>query len=228
MGDTMLEKLKFSPLFSGMELEDIKSCLTCSGSILQNFEKEQYIFMLQDEPNRIYILVEGVVNICRDSVDGKRNIITTISQSGDLFGEVFLFIDKKTYDNYAIAVTDAVILSMPKEYLYNNCERNCKFHVLLISNMLSVLAKKAYFLNQKLDIVSSQTLRQKICKLFLNHVSKEGVIELGMNREELADFLNVARPSLSRELMKMREDGLIEIKKKKFYILNLEKIQKNF
>ncbi|MFV0314849.1 MAG: Crp/Fnr family transcriptional regulator, partial [Anaerotignum sp.] len=144
------------------------------------------------------------------------------------FGEVFLFIDKKTYDNYAIAVTDAVILSMPKEYLYNNCERNCKFHVLLISNMLSVLAKKAYFLNQKLDIVSSQTLRQKICKLFLNHVSKEGVIELGMNREELADFLNVARPSLSRELMKMREDGLIEIKKKKFYILNLEKIQKNF
>ncbi|WMI79811.1 Crp/Fnr family transcriptional regulator [Anaerotignum sp. MB30-C6] len=224
----MLEKLKSSPLFSGMELNDIKSCLSCSGSSFKKYEKEQHIFMLQDEPSRLFILVEGSINICRDSIDGKRNIITTINQAGDLFGEVFLFINKKTYDNYAVAATDVVVLKMPKEYLYNNCPKSCGFHTLLISNMLSILANKAYFLSQKLNIVSSQTLRQKVSKLFLNNASPEGEVNLTMNREELADFLNVARPSLSRELMKMQEEGLIEIKKRKIFIQDLEKIQNIF
>ena len=224
----MIEKLATSPLFKGMSLNDIESCLKCSGSSIVNYEKEQHIFMIQDEPNKLFILVEGSINICRDSIDGKRNIITTINVPGDLFGEVFLFIEKNKYENYAVAATNAAVLKMPKEYLYNKCTKNCGFHTLLISNMLSILANKAFFLNQKLNIVSSQTLRQKICKLLLNNASPEGEVLMKMNREELADFLNVARPSLSRELMKMQEDGLIEINKKKILIKDKQKIQNIF
>lgn len=224
----MIDKLTTSQLFKGMALTDIENCLKCSGSNIVHYEKEQHIFMLSDEPNKLFILIDGAVNICRDSNDGKRNIITTINRSGDLFGEVFLFIEKNTYDNYAVAAKVTTVLKMPKEYLYNNCQRNCGFHTLLISNMLSILANKAYYLNQKLNIVSSPTLRQKICKLFLNNASSEGEVIIRMTREEMADFLNVARPSLSRELMKMQEDGIIEIKKKKIFILDFENIQNIF
>lgn len=224
----MTERLTSSPLFRGMSLCDIQGCLRCSGSSIVNYEKDEHIFMLQDEPNKLYILVEGAINICRDSIEGKRNIITTINKPGDLFGEVFLFIEKNQYDNYAVAATNAAVLKMPKEYLYNNCQRNCGFHTLLISNMLSILANKAYYLNQKLNIISSQTLRQKICKLFLSNISTEREVKLKMTREELADFLNVARPSLSRELMKMQDEGLIEINKKKIYIKDVKKIQNIF
>ncbi|WP_352400776.1 Crp/Fnr family transcriptional regulator [Anaerotignum sp.] len=221
----MTEKLTSSPLFKGMSLCDIESCLRCSGSDIVAYEKDEHIFMLQDEPNKLYILVEGAINICRDSMEGKRNIITTIYKAGDLFGEVFLFIEKKSYENYAVAATKAAVLKMPKEYLYNNCQRNCGFHTLLISNMLSILANKAYYLNQKLNIVSSQTLREKICKLLISNCSREGEVIIKMTREELADFLNVARPSLSRELMKMQDEGLIEIVKKKIFIKDIKKIQ---
>lgn len=35
-------------------------------------------------------------------------------------------------------------------------------------------------------------------------------VRLAMNREELADYLGTTRPSLSRELMKMQQEHLIE------------------
>ena len=46
-----------------------------------------------------------------------------------------------------------------------------------------------------------------------------------MNREELADYLGTTRPSLSRELMKMQEEGLIRVEKKFIYIPDREKLE---
>ena len=46
-----------------------------------------------------------------------------------------------------------------------------------------------------------------------------------MNREQLADFLGVARPSLSRELMRMQKDGLIEVNKKMIRVCDKEAVE---
>ena len=43
-----------------------------------------------------------------------------------------------------------------------------------------------------------------------------------MSREEFADFLNAARPSLSRELMKMQDDGFIKVVRKDLIVKNIE------
>jgi len=41
----------------------------------------------------------------------------------------------------------------------------------------------------------------------------------------MADLLNTARPSLSRELMKMQEEGIIEIDKKHIIIKNIKALE---
>jgi len=225
---SVIPKLKKSQLFDRMNDDEIEHCLKCSKSAIVSYKKDEIIFFEEDTPKKLFILIEGSVSICNDSLSGKRNIITTINHEGDLFGEVFLFINKNEYENYAIALNDTKLLQMPKEYLYSSCGKNCTFHTLLISNMLSILARKAYYLNQKLNILSSNNLRQKISKLLLRNSSKDGNVKLEMNREELADFLNVARPSLSRELMKMQDDGLIKIDRKKIKIIDFEEMQNNF
>ncbi len=46
-----------------------------------------------------------------------------------------------------------------------------------------------------------------------------------MNREQLADFLGVARPSLSRELMRMQADGLVLVSKKTITVLDKEAVE---
>lgn len=223
----MIEKLKISPLFYNMTEKDIENCLLCSHSEILTYEKDTMLFYQQDVPEKLFVLLEGIVAIGRDSISGKRNIITTINQPGELFGEVFLFLNKNQYDNYAIVVERVKVLQMPKEYLYHSCSRNCEYHTVLISNMLSILAQKAYYLNQKLQIMSSSSLRQKISQILLQNTAAGGLVSLKMNREEMADFLNVARPSLSRELMNMQADGLIKMEGKKIKILDFEEMQNN-
>lgn len=221
----MLAKLKQSPLFAGMNEEEIQKCLVCSKSEIVRYEKEETIFYQQDEPRYLHVLLEGSVAVCRDSVSGKRSIIATFSRPGELFGEVFVFLGKKEYDNYAQAAAPAAVLQMPKIFLYHTCGQNCGYHQALISNMLSILAYKAYYLNQKLQVVSGATLRQKIARILLQSAAADGSVALAMKREELADFLNVARPSLSRELLKMQEEGLLRLDGRQIFAPDWERLQ---
>ncbi|MFV0527892.1 MAG: Crp/Fnr family transcriptional regulator [Lachnospiraceae bacterium] len=221
----MVTKLKHSPLFSGMTEAEIADCLQCSHSEVISYKKDEIVFHQKDEPTHLLILIEGTIVVCNDTAAGKRSIVATFDTSGELFGEVFLFLRRQEYDHYAQAVTAASILRMPKEFLYHTCGDQCGHHTQLISNMLTILAQKAYFLNQKVQILSCASLRQKIAKILLKNAAPDGRVTLTMNREKLADFLNTARPSLSRELMNMQEDGLIAIQKREIYITDFAGMQ---
>lgn len=221
----MVQKLKYSPLFFGMSEEEISNCLQCSLSSVSSYEKDELVFYQKDAPTHLLVLIEGTVVICNDTALGKRSIVATFDQSGELFGEVFVFLKRREFDHYAQAVTPARVLRIPKEFLFHTCGENCTHHSRLISNMLTILAQKAYFLNQKVQILSCATLRQKIAKVLLQNSQADGRVTLSMNREKLADFLNTARPSLSRELMNMQEDGLIRIQKRDIWIVDFKALQ---
>lgn len=221
----MIEKLKKCDLFCALSSSQIEKFLSCCDAKTKNYKKDHIIFYINDIPQKLYILIEGKVNICNDDYNGKRKVIANISNPGDLFGEVFLFLNKNSYDNYTVTTENSTILEIPKNYLYSSCSNTCDFHSQIISNMMSIFARKAYYLNQKLNILSSSSLRQKICKLFLLNCSDDGIVKLNMNREDLADFLSVARPSLSRELMKMKKENIIKLEKKSIYINDFKKIK---
>jgi CRP-like cAMP-binding protein len=56
---------------------------------------------------------------------------------------------------------------------------------------------------------------------YLNTVSlqtQSTEFDIPFDRQQLADYLNVERTALSKELGKMRDDGLIETKKSHFII----------
>ncbi len=221
----MISKLKGSPLFADMSESDIENCLRCSQAEMTSYEKDEIVFHQKDEPEKLLVLVEGSVAVCNDTASGKRSIIATFDQSGELFGEVFLFLNRTQYDNYAQAVIPAKVLQIPKAFFYQTCGNSCGYHSKLIFNMLSILSQKAYFLNQKVQILSCVTLRQKIAKILLKNCRPDGKVLLSMTREELADFLNTARPSLSRELMNMRDAGLIKIQKRDIFITDFDALQ---
>jgi DNA-binding transcriptional regulator LsrR (DeoR family) len=46
-----------------------------------------------------------------------------------------------------------------------------------------------------------------------------------MNRQQLADFLNVSRPSMSRELSRMRDEGIIDFHLSAVRILDIERLK---
>ena len=221
----MESTIKNSWLFEGLSENEISGCLACCGAKVITYEKGEMIFGQWEAPQSLHVLLDGAVAVCQDTVSGRRTVMATFREAGDLFGEVYLFLNKSSYDYYAMAVEQARVLIMPKVFFYHNCTKGCIPHDKLIQNMLAILADKAYFLNRKLQLMSAGSLRQKIARLLMQHAQPDGKVALQMNREDMADFLGTARPSLSRELMKMREDGLITLKGKQIIIRDFEAIE---
>ena len=217
----MVKELKFCPLFRGMSDEEIEICLKESKARVKEYKRDEIIFSQGEKPKYITILVEGTVAVCNDSNLGRRTIMAIFRNIGEIFGEVFLFLGKEEYDHYALSTTNSKILTIPKDFIF---DESSTFHGKILANMLNIFASKSYYLNKRIQILSSSNLRQKIARLILQE-SKDGKVAfINMNREEMADFISVARPSLSRELMKMQDEGLIEVEKDKIHILDIEEL----
>ncbi len=81
-------------------------------------------------------------------------------------------------------------------------------------------------MTKKLHIITNTTLKQKLA-LWLMEISggqKKAVMD--MNREELADYLGVTRPSLSRTMMELQKQGIIRIEGKTVWIDHMEELEK--
>ena len=210
--------LKDTALFKDLSEEEIQRCLECSKAESIVYEKGEMIFSEEDYPATLPVLINGSVTLGMDFYDGKRKIIAIFENKGDVFGHEYILLGQSRYGMYAQAQTKSIILMMPKNFLVGTCERNCGFHSNLISNMMQLMAKKSLTLNERLEIMSCSTLRQKIAKMILFSIGGKSSMSVSMSRQEMADFLNTARPSLSRELMRMQNDGLITVEGRKITI----------
>lgn len=196
-----------SNLFRGVDEEALDAYLKKLGAREGEVAAGEYIFREEDEAKGLYILFEGMVEVEKNDGSGKRQMVNRFDKPDTVFGEVYLFLEDRPYDFACRAVKDSRLLFVPKEAFD---PAGGALAQRLTQNMLQVLAKKAYFLNQKMLILSAGSIRKKIARhlLFKN---PEGEPMMLMNREELADYLAVPRPSLSRELMKMHREGYIDL-----------------
>ncbi len=184
------------PLFRGME--DLDGFLAGEGVRLWRYEKSELLFEQGQIPRYLWILLGGKVEVGNYSPEGRRQVVAHFSSPGEVFGEVFFYLDRAAYEHYALCLQNVEVLALPREGA-------AFWPPLLGENMLRILAQKAYFLNKKLSILSGGSLRQKIARTMLAH-AMEGA---AMHREDLADFLGVSRPALSRVVMELLEEGAL-------------------
>lgn len=213
-----------SDLFKNLTKEEIDSFIKENKGLRRSLKRGEEVFSQGEIPNYLFILEEGSVVVENISENGNRSIVNRFSKPGTVFGEVYLYLPERPYDYSCVCDVDSTILAIPKTALVMSGDnfKNSK----VVNNMLLILSEKAFYLNQKLLIQSGKTLREKLSRFFLSN-SKESSLELEFNREELADFLGVTRPSISREIMNMKRDDLIDVVGNKV-ILNKEMLENLF
>lgn len=208
-------------LFSHMNPEDVRRCLSCSGAQVRSYDKDEAIFEPMDKPKLLYVLLDGGAFIGRDDYSGRRSLVMEVKPY-DIFGESYLFLNELVYEDFAVATKKSDILEIPKDFLYNPCGKACRHHIQFIYNMLSILSGKNFLLNNKIRLLSAGSLRSRILKYLAENCDENGCVLLTMNREQFAGFPNVERPSLSRELMKLKRDGVISVERGKICILDFD------
>jgi len=221
--------LKKSILFENISEEEINDIVKISKSEVISIRKDEYLFYQEENSKYLFILLDGIVQIERVDSNGKRMIMNRFDEIGTMFAEVYIYFSDKIYDYSCVAIKNARVFAIPKEFFLNIDDLTQKYNYKLTQNMLKILSRKAFFLNQKVLILSSFTLRQKIASYLLQRVRESGLKNESLNlifkREELADFIGTTRPSLSREMLLMQDDGIIELDKNTFKVIDLEKLQ---
>ena len=200
-----------SPLFYGIQPEDRKAMLGCIGYHIGTFKKGDIVAFEEENIKHIGILLSGAVDMIKEDLWGNKTMLVRMRKD-ELFGETFAC----GSDNLSVVTfmvsEDAKILFLPFDRVMHSCTMACQFHHRLIENMVHIIADKNRDLMRKVEVVSKRTIREKLLA-YLSiqaQIQESRYFEIPLGRVELAEYLCVDRSALTRELAKMKEDGLID------------------
>ena len=221
-----LEEVSKTSLFQGIETDDLLTMLNCLKPRVCAYNRHDYIVTGGDAYESVGILLNGAATVSKENAKGNRIVMTRLKQ-GDIFGEIIAFSRQMTWPATVQAQEPCVVLFLPRGKIVGECDRMCSCHRTLIQNFLRVISERAMMLNKKVEYLTIKSMRGKICTYFLEQYFKEGTasITLTLNRNELSDFLNVSRPSMSREMGKMRDEEIIDYHLTTVKILDIERLK---
>jgi CRP-like cAMP-binding protein len=221
-----LEKWKLiilqSKLFQGFTEIELEKFLSKAHGNLESFQKGQIVANEETPCTHIGIVISGIIDVQKTYPSGKFITINHL-EKGEMFGEVIVFSNRKTFPATLITQTKSQVYFLKKEELMQLNQA----YPLLMENFMKVLSQKILILNQRVKSLSYHTLRQRIIDYILEIYKKQNAMmfQLPVSRKQMADRLGTTRPSLSRELAKMKDEGLIDYEKNGFKILDLERLE---
>lgn len=221
-----LMALKKCELFDNIEIDNINSMVPCLDLNIQNFKKNDFVVRDGDALNSFGIVLEGEASVFKESISGNRILIKNLGP-GEMFGEIAAFASQNKWPALVQANTPLTVCFIRQDRLVSECKNLCQFHKTLITNMLRVVSERAMMLNKKIEYISIKTMRSKLCTFLYGNYLRNGktIFKLPMNREQMAEFLNVSRPSMSRELSRMKEEGIIDYYLSTFKILDVDALK---
>lgn len=212
-----VDMLYDTPLFKNIDPGDMTSLLTCLNPYTKSYKKGNYITHAGDSINFVGVVLSGAVQMLKEDIWGKTSILSIITAK-DILGETFVC--SRSYNSTVSfrAAAGCKILFLSFDKILHSCSKACVFHNQLIDNMVTLMAQKNIQLMEKLEIISQKTLREKIL-VFLSRqaqLNRQFHFTVPMDRLELADYLGADRSALSRELSRMKDEGLIDYNKSTF------------
>lgn len=209
-----------SPLFAGIRPEDRPAMLGCISYRLAAYKKGETILLEAEHMRHVGIVLSGAVDMVKEDLWGNKTMLVR-TRRDELFGESFACGSDTLSTMTFTAAEDTEVMFLPFNKVMHTCTMACAFHHRLVENMVRLIADKNRDLMRKVEVVSKKTLREKI----LAYLSLQAQLhssryfEIPFGRVELADYLCADRSALTRELTKMRDEGLIDYDKNMFRIL---------
>ena len=209
-----------SPLFDGIRPEDRKLMLGCIGYHFGAFRKGDIVAFESENIRHLGIVLCGAVDMVKEDLWGNSTLLVR-TRRGEVFGETFACGSDSLSTVTFLVSEDAQILFLPFDRVMHSCSMACQFHHRLVINTVRIIANKNRDLMRKVEVVSKRAIREKLLAYLSIQAQALGsrYFEIPLGRVELAEYLCVDRSALTRELAKMKEDGLIDFDRNCFRML---------
>ena len=211
-----------SPLFSGLSENEISLALVFFAAHEAEYKKGEHINNAGDKLGFFGLVLDGAVQVYTVDIDGNQMIMANV-EPGETFGESLSFLGREA-DIYICASEDTKILMMSSERIASG-DTSSQLGLALTQRFISILANRTLSQNARIQIMSKLTIRARLTAFFTECVQKSKSFEFDVpfDREDMAIYLGCDRAALSRELSKMKREGLIDFRKRHFIIANRTK-----
>lgn len=215
-----LSILNACPLFESIDPAEMSAMLACLGARTASYGKNEIIFSEGDPATHVGVILTGSAQIIKEDYYGKRSIVASL-QPSELFGETFACAGVAQLPVSVIASDRSEVMLIDCRRITMTCSNACAFHNRMILNLLRVVAAKNLVFNQKIEITSKRTTREKLLTYLMDQAKRHGSDEfvIPFDRQSLADYLGVERSALSAEISKLRADGILEADRSRFRLL---------
>ena len=209
-----------SPLFAGIDAGDMELMLGCIGYHIGTYRKEEIIAFEEENINHVGVVLTGAVDMIKEDIWGNRTMLVR-SYPEDIFGETFACGEDTLSVVTFVAAEDTKVLFLSFCRVMHTCTHACRFHQTLVENMVRLIARKNRELMRKIEVVSKKSLREKILAYLSIQAQSQGKrrFEIHLGRVEWAEYLCADRSALTRELAKMKEEGILDYHRNTFEIL---------
>lgn len=212
-------QLQQSMLFRGMTELEITKALQALEAHEKSFQKGETLLIAGTITERMGLVLEGSVTIESNDAWGNRTIISHVGQ-GQVFAETYALLENEPMLVDVTASEDCRVFFLRSgriQSLKNSLE---PWALKYITNLLTISMHKNLILSGRSFHTAPKTIRGRVMA-YLNSVSLQKhsrEFDIPFDRQQLADYLNLERSALSKELGKMQKDKLIFCKKNHFLI----------
>jgi len=191
---------------------------------LQVYKKGAYIFLPNEDSQKIYLIKSGNVKIGNYGVSGKE-ITKNLLEDGELFGESALMENGHKRRDFAIATAKTTVYAIKKDDLHQLLKK----HPELMVFILRTIGQKKLEMERRLESLYFKDSRARVIEFLYKTGVKTGekvgfetVVRKHMTHQEIANLTATSRQTVTTVLNELRNRNLITFNRRRFLIRNME------
>lgn len=206
-------------VFSGIDRKNIKKLLKELEAHNMVFEKDVSVLKSISKSSLLGILESGSAHIIRTDYDGNEIIIEKL-KVGSVFGLKFSLLNNDEYD--IVTKDKSKFIFIDSDFIFRIEQKRSVYFQKFLSNLLRVMTSMVYTKNERINVLTRKTTREKLLEYFENESKKafSKVFYLPFNLTELAEYLSIDRSAMMREIRRLKDDKIIESSGNKITLLN--------
>lgn len=187
--------------------------------------KGSYLFLPEEQADKIYLLVEGRVKVGTYGTGG-REITKSIYRSGELLGEEAIFGESKRR-NFAYALEKVTIAAISIPEFLQKIRRHHNLHL----RLLKVVGQRLVATEQRLESMVFKNSRSRIIE-FLHQMGEQQGQRVGyemlvrqfMTHQEIANLTATSRQTVTTILNELRNANVITFNRKRLLIRDMDRL----
>jgi len=203
------ETLSRSDIFGGLSVELIQR-LEKSGR-MENFGKDEFVFLEGDKGDRFFFLIEGLVRVYK-AADNDREVVLRHIRPGEMFGEVILF-DSPVYPVNAVAQRDSAVFTIRRSAFIELLQEE-SFMKFFVSNLF----KKMRHLTDRIAFLNAYDVEERFFVFIEEHYGLKPEVEVDLSKAELAEAIGTIPETISRMIARLKTRGVINWEKNELKI----------